>query len=209
MQQYSIAYPPKALIVSVGGGEPLESGVIDTWKSMTGVQIRDGNGWPHKYSRAEANTCFLFQGYGQTETILLVCSGAGMAIKPGSMGKPVPGVAVEIIDEKGDCCPAGQEGDIAVLQVDKHSRRSPWLYHGYLSKDGTITLKTRKWLDSTGTILGEWYITGDRAYKDDDGYFWFMGRSDDVINSSGYRIGAVLSVQVALLLWLIPPFRAI
>lgn len=128
-------------------------------------------------------------GYGQTETILLVCNGATMTIKPGSMGKPVPGIPVEIIDDFGNPVSPGQEGDIAVLAVDVNRRSSPFLFRGYLSNNGTMSRKTRPWIGTNGTAIGEWYITGDRAYKDEDGYIWFVGRSDDVINSSGYRIG--------------------
>lgn len=129
-------------------------------------------------------------GYGQTETVLLICNGAGLKMKPGSMGKPVPGIQVDIVDYHGNPVAQGQEGDIAVLAVDIDGRSSPFLFRGYLSKDdGKMSRKVRPWTDSQGKTIGEWYVTGDRAFKDTDGYIWFVGRSDDVINSSGYRIG--------------------
>lgn len=105
------------------------------------------------------------------------------------MGKPVPGIPVEIINDRGQPCPVGQEGDIAVLAVDSDGEQSPFLFRGYISKDGHIARALRARQDSLGATIGQWYITGDRGFKDDDDYIWFVGRSDDVINSSGYRIG--------------------
>jgi acetyl-CoA synthetase len=112
-------------------------------------------------------------GYGQTENTLLVGVLKGMEIKPGSMGKPTPGNIVEIINEEGEPCKVGEVGDIAV-HID-----SPSLFKHYY-KDPERTAKQ---------FRGDYYITGDRAKKDEDGYFWFEGRSDDIIISSGYTIG--------------------
>ncbi len=114
--------------------------------------------------------------YGQTETICLVGTFPSMHPKPGSMGKPAPGYTVSIIDKEGNELGSGQEGDIAV-KVKPH--RPPALFKEYLNN--------REMTESV--LLGDWYLTGDKAYKDEDGYFWFVGRSDDVIISSGYRIG--------------------
>lgn len=112
-------------------------------------------------------------GYGQTENTLLLGFVKGMEVRPGSMGKPTPGNDVEIIDEDGN--PAGPNvvGDIAVKQD------CPALFREYY-KDPERTKMSQ---------IGDYYITGDQASKDEDGYFWFEGRRDDIIISSGYTIG--------------------
>ncbi|NLY79119.1 MAG: AMP-binding protein [Lysinibacillus sp.] len=112
-------------------------------------------------------------GYGQTENTLLVGTMLGMKPKPGSMGKPTPGNIVEIINYEGQPAKPGEVGDIAV-----HSS-TPALFQGYLNEPERTKMQYR----------GEWYLTGDRAYKDEEGYFWFEGRGDDIIISSGYTIG--------------------
>src|SRR5699024_4470086 len=112
-------------------------------------------------------------GYGQTENTLLLGIMKDMEVKLGSMGKPTPGNDVRIIDEDGQPVKVGEIGDIAV-KLD-----CPALFSGYY-KDAKRTEETRR---------GEYYVTGDQAYIDEDGYFWFEGRSDDIIISSGYTIG--------------------
>ncbi|THE14771.1 acyl--CoA ligase [Bacillus timonensis] len=112
-------------------------------------------------------------GYGQTENTLLVGVLKGMTIKPGSMGKPTPGNNVEIVDEFGKPCALGEVGDIAV-HVD-----TPALFKEYYKDPERTAMQFR----------GDYYITGDKAKKDEDGYFWFEGRGDDIIISSGYTIG--------------------
>jgi acetyl-CoA synthetase/medium-chain acyl-CoA synthetase len=146
----------------VSAGEPLNPEVIRAWQQATGLQIRDG--------------------YGQTETILLVANFPGMPVKPGSMGLPMPGHEIEVIDAQGAAAPPGEVGDIA-LRGDP-----PSLFRGYW-KDPAASARCRR---------GEWYRTGDRAYRDEDGYFWFVGRDDDVIISAGYRIGP-FEVESALI----------
>jgi len=112
--------------------------------------------------------------YGQTECNLVVANCAQlMDIKPGSMGRAVPGHIVEIIDENGQIAKPGSEGDFAVLAPD------PVMLLKYWDDDLATTEKFR----------GGWLIMGDRGIKDDEGYFWFKGRADDVITSAGYRIG--------------------
>lgn len=95
-------------------------------------------------------------------------------IKPGSMGKPFPGVVAAIIDDNGNELGINQEGNLAL-------------------KSSTVSsLMKRIWNNEEkfqSYFIGEWYLSGDKAYKDDDGYFWFIGRADDVINTSGERIG--------------------
>jgi len=137
----------------VSAGEPLNPEVIRSWRDATGTTIRDG--------------------YGQTETTLLVGNLPGMPLRPGSMGLPMPGHRVEILAADGRVLPPGEVGDIAV-----HGR-PPSLFRGYW-RDPEATAACRR---------GEWYTTGDRAHRDADGYFWFVGRDDDVIISAGYRIG--------------------
>lgn len=112
-------------------------------------------------------------GYGQTENTLLLGIMKGMEVKPGSMGKPTPGNEVEIILDDGKPASVGETGDIAV-QVN-----CPALFKEYFKDEA----KTKQ------TVRGDFYVTGDRAHKDEDGYFWFEGRDDDIIISSGYTIG--------------------
>ncbi len=146
----------------LSAGEPLNPEVIRAWRESTGITIRDG--------------------YGQTETILLVANYPGQAVRPGAMGLPMPGIRVEVIDESGAAMPPGEVGDIAVHGQPPGLSREYW-------KDPAATARARR---------GDWYLTGDRAWRDDDGYFWFVGRDDDVIISAGYRIGP-FEVESALI----------
>jgi acyl-coenzyme A synthetase/AMP-(fatty) acid ligase len=121
-------------------------------------------------------------GYGQTENSLLVANSPGAPIRPGSMGLPTPGHDVAVIDDAGHVCPPGVEGDIALIG------RPPTLFTGYYDDR-----------DATDSAFRDgWYITGDRAVRDEQGYLWFVGRADDVILSSAYRIGP-FEVESALL----------
>jgi acyl-coenzyme A synthetase/AMP-(fatty) acid ligase len=124
----------------------------------------------------------ILDGYGQTENTLLVANRPGSPVRPGSMGKPTPGHDVAVIDENGNPCEPGDTGDIAVRG------NPPSLFIGYYKNDAETSASRR----------GAWYLTGDRAQVDDDGYFWFVGRADDVISSGGYRIGP-FEVESALL----------
>lgn len=112
-------------------------------------------------------------GYGQTENTLLVGTMKGTAGRTGSMGKPTPGNRVEIIDDNGEPCPVGEVGDIAV-HVE-----TPALFKEYFKDAERTQMQFR----------GDYYVTGDKASKDEDGFFWFEGRGDDIIISSGYTIG--------------------
>lgn len=112
-------------------------------------------------------------GYGQTENTLLVGTLVGMEARPGSMGKPTPGNYVEIVNEFGEIVGPGEVGDIAVHVS------TPALFKGYFKDPERTSMQFR----------GDWYVTGDRASKDEEGYFWFEGRGDDIIISSGYTIG--------------------
>ena len=118
----------------------------------------------------------IFDFYGQTETVCILSNYPFMPIKYGSVGKPTPGHDVRIVDDSGKELPPNNEGNIAIYLGDY---RPPGLLKEY-------------WKDPEGikaAFRGDYYFTGDRAYKDEDGYFWFIGHDDDVIKSSGYRIG--------------------
>jgi len=117
--------------------------------------------------------------------VLLCASFPCLEPRLGSMGKPAPGIDLAVIDEHGAVLPAMREGDVAVRVKPQ---RPPGLFKEYRGDEE----RTQK------AFRGDWYLTGDRAYVDEDGYFWFVGRADDVILSAGYRIGP-FEVESALL----------
>lgn len=158
-------YKFNALRHSVGAGEPLNPEIIETWRKATGITIRDG--------------------YGQTETVILCGSFPCLEPRFGSMGKPAPGITLEVIDDAGEIVEPNREGDIAI-------RVRPDRPLGLFKEYRDNPEKT------ADTFRGDWYLTGDRAYKDEDGYFWFVSRADDVILSAGYRIGP-FEVESALI----------
>jgi acetyl-CoA synthetase/medium-chain acyl-CoA synthetase len=124
----------------------------------------------------EATGITVRDGYGQTETVLLCGNFPCMEIKAGSMGKPAPGFDLAVVDQDGEIVAPDEEGDIAV-RVRPH--RPVGLFKEY-----------RNAVEATqAAFRGDWYVTGDRAFVDEAGYFWFVGRADDVIITSGYRIG--------------------
>jgi acetyl-CoA synthetase len=117
----------------------------------------------------------LMEGFGQTETVICVATMPGMEPKPGSMGKPLPLYDTHILTGDGELAPAGEVGEICM----KCERGDDGLFGGYHKND-----------ELTGSVWHDgWYHTGDTAWKDEDGYFWYVGRNDDMIKSSGYRIG--------------------
>ena len=128
----------------------------------------------------------IIEGFGQTETTVLCANFEWIKPKPGSMGKPSPLYDIDIVDDNGRTCPSGVEGRIVIKNLDKGL--PPGLFKGYY-RDEEVTRKV--WNNGT-------YDTGDVAWKDEDGYFWFVGRSDDVIKCSGYRIGP-FEVESALM----------
>ncbi len=115
-------------------------------------------------------------GYGQTETVLLCGNFPTEEVRPCSMGKPSPGFDLAVIDNDGVELGPNKEGDIAVRV---RPERPLGLFKEYWRNEEAMER----------SFKGEWYLTGDRAYRDADGYFWFVGRADDVIISAGYRIG--------------------
>ena len=114
--------------------------------------------------------------YGQTELTVSLCTYPWLEPKPGSMGKPSPGYDIDLVKDDGASCKMGEEGQI-VVRTDK--RKPVGMFGGYY-RDEQLTKSV--WHD-------DMYFTGDIAWQDEDGYFWFVGRSDDVIKSAGYRIG--------------------
>jgi acetyl-CoA synthetase/medium-chain acyl-CoA synthetase len=124
----------------------------------------------------EATGLTIRDGYGQTETVLICGNFPGNDVRPGSMGKPAPGFELAVIDHEGAEVAANQEGDIAIRV---RPARPLGLFQEYWRNPEAMER----------SFKGDWYITGDRAYRDNDGYFWFVGRADDVIISAGYRIG--------------------
>ncbi|XP_067329328.1 acyl-coenzyme A synthetase ACSM3, mitochondrial-like [Anolis sagrei] len=165
IQHKLTSYKFHSLKHCLSAGEPMNPEVMEDWKTETGLDI--------------------YEGYGQTETVLVCGTFKGMKIKPGSMGKPSPAYDTQIIDEEGNVLPSGKEGDIGI----RIKPTRPFCLFTQYTDDPERT---------NSTIRGNFYITGDRGIKDEDGYFWFVGRADDVINSAGYRIGP-FEVESALI----------
>ena len=140
----------------VAAGEPLNPEIIEVWKNGTGLTIRDG--------------------YGQTESTLLVANLPDGQLKYGSMGKPTFLYDIVIADEDGNELPVNEEGDITVKTDTGKPNGLFTEYFGEPDKEKEV-------------FRHHLYYTGDKAYKDDDGYIWFVGRDDDVIKSSDYRVG--------------------
>ena len=116
----------------------------------------------------------LMEGFGQTETTCTIMNIRGMEPKPSSMGKPSPQYEVKVVDENGNECPAGETGEIII----RCEPRPPGLMMCYYRNEE----KTAK------AMRDGWFHTGDVAWVDEDGYYWYVGRNDDVIKSSGYKI---------------------
>jgi len=148
-------YDFSALRHCAAAGEPLNESVIHAWNMATGLNI--------------------YEGFGQSETTLMLAALPHMPFKPGSIGRPVPGWEITLMDENGDTCAPGKEGEICVRVA---GGRPAGLFAGYLEES-----------QSVAAIRAGWYHTGDKAWMDEDGYFWFLGRLDDLIKTSGYRVG--------------------
>ena len=137
-------------------GEPLSDEVFNKWKSLTGLELREG--------------------FGQTETTLSIFNFGNEKVKPGSIGKPAPYYNVVLLDDEGNECEDGEVGEIA---FPLKNGRFPGLFMEYYGDP-----------EKTNEVIRDgYYFTGDTAWRDEDGFLWFMGRSDDVIKCSGYRIG--------------------
>ena len=127
----------------------------------------------------------IYDGYGQTETVNQLANYRFMPIKPGSAGRPTPAFHMAVIDENGNVLPPNTEGNIAIRVKPV---RPVGLFQEYLDDEAEMS----------SVFRGDWYYTGDKAYVDEDGYYWFVGRADDVIITSGYRIGP-FEVESALI----------
>ncbi len=127
----------------------------------------------------------IHDGYGQTETTLLAANLPGMEVRAGSMGKPFPGHDVRVVDANLNDAAAGEVGEIAVRVKPQ---RPPSIFLEYWKNPD----------ETAAAFKGDYYLTGDEATRDADGYLWFVGRADDVIISAGYRIGP-FEVESALL----------
>lgn len=147
-------------------GEPLNPEVYNRWKKLTGHNIREG--------------------FGQSESSVMLANFEWYEPKPGSMGKPSPLYNIQLIDDDGNCCEDGDEGRIVVMDIDKGLPTG--LFTGYYLDDKL----------TEENLGGKYYDTGDVAWRDSDGYYWFVGRSDDVIKCSGYRVGP-FEVESALI----------
>lgn len=150
-------YDLSGLEYSTIAGEALNPEVYNRWLEYTGLK--------------------LMEGFGQTETVLVVGNLPGMEPKPGSMGRPTPLYNVDIVDEDGNTLPAGETGEI-VIRTTEGGPNIGMFKEYYKNPDETHN----SWNNNI-------YHTGDTAWKDEDGYFWYVGRTDDVIKASGYRIG--------------------
>ncbi|MBQ7875570.1 MAG: AMP-binding protein [Oscillospiraceae bacterium] len=128
------------------------------------------------YQFEKATGLRIAEGFGQTETTLTLANLTGGLLKPGSMGRPTPGYNIDLVDADGNSVPTGENGEI-VVRTDESVPCGLFLgYHKEQEKTNAA------WHDGM-------YHTGDLAWRDEDGYFWYVGRADDVIKSSGYRIG--------------------
>ncbi len=127
----------------------------------------------------------LMEGYGQTESTVAIGTFPWVEPKPGSMGKPSPRYDIDLLNDDGKACDVGEEGQIVV----RTGKGMPVGMFGGYYRDAVLT--TAVWHDDI-------YYTGDMAWRDEDGYYWFVGRADDLIKSSGYRIGP-FEVESALI----------
>jgi acetyl-CoA synthetase len=166
-------------------GEPLSPEVYSKLMELTGLEIREG--------------------FGQSETSVMAAVCKWLPVRPGSMGKPAPLFDLNLLDENDMVCDEGIVGNMSITKAGKNMYEAkdcekdimppvigdsdfPGLFRGYW-RDKEVTENC--WSDGI-------YRTGDMAWKDDDGYLWFVGRNDDVIKCSGYRIGP-FEVESALM----------
>lgn len=158
-------YDLSRLKYCVIAGEPLNPEIYSQFLKKTGLK--------------------LMEGYGQTELTVTVATYPWLEPKPGAMGKPSPGYDLDLLDDAGNPCSVGVEGQI-VIRTDKS--RPVGMFQGYYREPERTS---QVWHQNI-------YHTGDVAWRDEDGYYWFVGRADDLIKSAGYRIGP-FEVESALL----------
>lgn len=138
-------------------GEPLNPEIWRKWLDLTGVKMTEG--------------------FGQSETTVLLANFEWFDPKPGSMGKPSPIYDIRLLNAAGEECEDGEEGEICVFGIDREIPVG--LFHGYYHNEA----------QTKAALGGCCYNLGDVAWRDSEGYYWFVGRNDDVIKCSGYRIG--------------------
>ena len=161
LSKYDFSYIEHACLA----GEPLNPEVFHQIEKLTGMRI--------------------YEGFGQSESSVLLANYPWVEIKPGSMGKPAPGYDIALLDENGEECEDGMVGSICIRVDQGHPTG---LFRDYWKDDAAME-KSFKF---------GYYNTGDTAWRDGDGYYWFVGRNDDVIKCSGYRIGR-FEVESALM----------
>lgn len=145
------------LRLAVSAGETVNPEVVERWKALTGIDVLDG--------------------YGQTETLMTVTNSPGMVIKPGSMGRSLPGVEIGVLTSEGAVNELSSSGQLVIRTPN------PQLMIGYSGEPE----RTESCFTEISGV--RWFMTGDNVEIDDEGYVFYLGRSDDIINSSGYRIG--------------------
>ncbi|MEM5470461.1 AMP-binding protein [Hoeflea sp. AS60] len=163
--------PPTALRIMRTVSDPLSRHSLDLRTVGSGGEAlgRETYEWAQKVLGLTIN-----EFYGQTECNLVLASSVMLGVsRGGAIGKPVPGHEVAVIDDEGNIVPDGTSGQIAVRRPD------PVMFLGYWRNEAATDAK----------FIGDWMITGDQGVRDAEGYFSFFGRDDDVITSSGYRIG--------------------
>ena len=166
LQEDVSAYDLSSVENFTTAGEPLNPDVTLKWQEFTGKKIREG--------------------FGQTESVVLIATFPWVEPKEGSMGKPSALHNIKLIAEDGHICEDGEEGEICVTGLK--DAYPPGLFRGYYHNDEL----------SQRAVGGEYYNLGDVAWRDSDGYYFFVGRNDDVIKASGYRIGP-FEVESALI----------
>jgi acyl-coenzyme A synthetase/AMP-(fatty) acid ligase len=157
VQEEAGAHDFGALRLTVSAGESVNPEIVRRWTAQAGVPLLDG--------------------YGQTETLMTVLNYPAMPVKPGSMGRPLPGTDAAVLTADGRRAASGETGQLAIRLPN------PQVMLGY-------------WREPERTAAGkitaegaEWLLTSDLVSADEDGYLFYQGRADDVINSAGYRIG--------------------
>ncbi|KAK2158699.1 hypothetical protein LSH36_165g03012 [Paralvinella palmiformis] len=165
VQEYMSAFTGHSLRHAFSGGEVLNPEVVEKFEAGMG--------------------CKLYDGYGQTETTILLGNFKCLPGKEGSLGKPAPGSEVKIIDDEGNEVPTGCHGHIA---VKVKPNRPVGLFLGYFNDP----------VQTSNCFIGDYYITGDTGFCDEDGYFWFVSRKEDLIETEGHIVSP-FTVENALM----------
>ena len=151
------AFDLSSLRLTVSAGESVNPEILDQWEKLTGVPLLDG--------------------YGQTETLMTVLNYPGMPVKPGSMGRAIPGVETSVLLHSNKLARPGQEGELLIGLPNTQTMLYYW--NDPEKTNAAFCVRNAK----------TWFKTGDNVIQDNDGYYYYRGRTDDIISSSGYRIG--------------------